>query len=108
MLYGPLEVAIGTVPTNYKWATSLFGMKGSISGGMTLMRNFLNSNDGWARLFSNEATFYYCYLKFYIENKPEEVFEFVQSRKLDVVNNHLFTYLAANLGINNKLNEYAK
>lgn len=108
MIYGPLQVAIGTVPKNYRWATSLFGMKGSISGGMTLMRNFLNSNDQWANLFENEAIFYYCYLKFYLENKPEEVFQFIQSRKLDIVNNHLFTYLAANLGLNNKQSDYTR
>lgn len=108
MIYGPLQVVIGTVPKNYRWAANLFGLRGSISGGMSLMRNFLNSNDSMARLFQNEASFYYCYLKFYLENKPEEVFEFINSRKLDVVNNHLFTYLAANLGINNKQTEYAK
>ncbi len=108
MLYGPLQVVIGTVPKNYKWATSLFGMKGSINGGMAVMKNFLASNDQWAKLFQNEASFYYCYLKFYLENKPEEVFQYITTKKLDVVNNHLFTYLAANLGINNKQTEYAK
>jgi tetratricopeptide (TPR) repeat protein len=108
MLLGPLQVVIGSVPANYKWATSLFGMKGSINGGMKLMGNFINSNDTWARLFNNEASFYYCYLKFYLENKPDEVFQFIQSRRLDMVNNHLFTYLGANLGINNKQNEFAE
>lgn len=108
MLLGPLQVVIGTVPANYKWAASLFGLKGSITNGMSLMRNFINSNDPWARLFNNEAIFYYCYLKFYIENKPDEVFQFIETRKLDVVNNHLFTYLAANLGINNKKTAYAE
>jgi tetratricopeptide (TPR) repeat protein len=108
MIYGPLQVAIGTVPKNYKWATSLFGMKGSISGGMQLMQNFLNSNDQWARLFTNEATFYYCFLKFHLENKPEEVFQYIQAKRLDAVNNHLFTYLAANLGRNNKQSGFAR
>jgi tetratricopeptide (TPR) repeat protein len=108
MLTGPIEVVIGTVPPGYKWITSLFGMKGSISGGMQVMRNFINSNDTNARLFSNEAIFYYCYLMFYVENKPEEVFKLIQSRKLDLVNNHLFTYLGANLAINNKQTDYAE
>jgi tetratricopeptide (TPR) repeat protein len=45
---------------------------------------------------------------FYVENKPEEVFKLIQSRKLDIVNNHLFAYLAANLAINSKQTEYAK
>ena len=60
MIYGPLTVIVGTVPGGYKWITSLFGMKGSVATGMQLMRNFLNSSDPYAKLFSNEATFYYC------------------------------------------------
>jgi tetratricopeptide (TPR) repeat protein len=108
MIYGPLQVAIGTVPKNYKWATNLFGMRGSISGGMNLMENFLNSNDQWAQLFENEATFYYCFLKFHFENKPDEVIRYIQTKKLDVVNNHLFTFLATNLGRNNKQSLFAR
>ena len=107
MILGPIEVVIGTVPPGYKWITNLFGMKGSISEGMLVMRNFINSNDAYAKLFSNEAIFYYCYLMFYIENKPDEVFRLIQSKKLDLSNNHLFTYLAANLAINSKQTDYA-
>ena len=108
MIYGPLTVIVGTVPGGYKWITSLFGMKGSVATGMQLMRNFLNSNDPYAKLFSNEATFYYCYLMYYIENKPDEVFKYMQARKLDLVNNHLFTYMTSNLAINNKQTNYAE
>lgn len=107
MIQGPIEVVIGTVPSGYRWITSLFGMKGSISEGMQVMHNFINSNDQYAKLFSNEAIFYYCYLMFYIENKQEEVFRFIQAKKLDLVNNHLFAYLAANLAINSKQTDYA-
>ncbi|MBA4139850.1 MAG: tetratricopeptide repeat protein [Segetibacter sp.] len=108
LVSGPVKVAIGTVPKAYKWVTSLLGLKGSISEGMQLMRNLLNSNDSYAKLFSNEATFYYCYLMFYIENRPDEVFKYIQTKKLDVVQNHLFAYMAANLAINSKRNDYAK
>lgn len=108
LVSGPIQVAVGTVPKGYKWVTNLLGLKGSINEGMQLMRNLLNSNDPYAKLFSGEVIFYYCYLMFYIENKPDEVFKFIQTRKLDVVNNHLFAYMTANLAINNKKNDYAK
>lgn len=108
MIYGPLEVAAGTIPSGYKWLASLFGMKGSVSDGMQKMRSFINGHDQWNSIFFNEAAFYYCYLTYYIENKPENVFQFINDKKLDVVNNHLFTYLAANLGINDKKTDYAK
>ena len=108
LIYGPLEVAVGTIPDGYKWLTNLFGMKGSVKDGMAKMRRFLNGSDPWAKVFFNEGAFYYCYLLFYIENKPQDVLQFINQRKLDVANNHLFTYLAANLGINDKKTEYGK
>jgi len=108
MIYGPMQVAAGTIPPGYKWLASIFGIKGSIKDGMALMHQFLNSNDTMAKLFFNEASFYYCYILFHIENKPDEVFQYVQQRKLDLVNNHLLAYMTANLAINDKRNEYAK
>lgn len=108
MLYGPLQVVLGTVPEGYRWITSLFGMKGSINEGMQVMRSFINSDDANAKLFADEATFYYCYLVFYIENNPAEVFKIIRTRKLDVVNNHLFAYLTSNLAINSKQTDFAR
>ena len=108
MLYGPMQVVAGTIPDGYKWIAGLFGIKGSIGKGMALMQTVINSNDGYARLFANEAAFYYCYIMFYIQNQPEKVFQFISQKKLDLVNNHLLAYMGANLAINNKMNEYAR
>jgi hypothetical protein len=109
LLYnGAMQVAAGTIPDGYKWLSSLLGIKGSIKNGMARLEKFMNATDEWALLFREEAIFYYCYLKFYIENDKEGVFNFIRSQQLDVVNNHLFTYLAANLSINNQHAESAK
>jgi predicted negative regulator of RcsB-dependent stress response len=102
MLQGSMQVAIGTVPKGYRWLTSLFGLKGNIKDGMHTLTSFVNSEDSMAKLFREEAVFYYCYLKFYIENKPEEALKMLHSKNIDFVNNHLFTYQVANLSINNK------
>jgi hypothetical protein len=108
LIYGSLQAVTGTIPKGYKWIASLFGMKGSLTEGMKTVHGFMNSNDPWARVFFNEAAFIYPYLMFYIENKKEEALAFTQQRKLDLVNNHLHAYMAANLAINNKQSEYAK
>ena len=108
MISGPMLVVAGTIPDAYKWLASLFGIKGSIKDGMSQMQQIINSNDPLAKMFFNEASFYYCYILFHIENKPDEVFQYVQQRKLDLVNNHLLAYMTANLAINDKRNEYAK
>jgi len=108
IIYGPIQVAAGIIPDGYKWLASIFGIKGSIKAGMQSIRGFVSSKDYWGKLMYEEAVFYYCYLSFYAENKQDEVMQFVQSQQLDVVNNHLFAYLASNLAINSKRNEYAK
>lgn len=108
MISGPMLVVAGTIPDGYKWLASLFGIRGSINDGLSQMRQLVNSNDPLARVFFNEASFYYCYILFYIENNPDAAFDYIQQRKLDVVNNHLLAYMTANLAINNKRTEYAK
>jgi len=100
MLSGAMQVVAGTIPDSYKWLSSLLGIRGSIASGMQQLERFLAGNDEWAVLYRDEAIFYYLYLKFYIENKPDEVFAFIRQHQLDVRNNHLYTYLYANLCIN--------
>ena len=108
LYHGAMQVAAGTIPDGYKWLSSLLGIKGTIKNGMARLEKFFTATDEWAMLFREEAIFYYCYLKFYIENDKEGVFNFIRSQKLDLVNNHLFTYLAANLSLNNQQAESAK
>ena len=107
MIYGPMQVVAGTIPDGYKWLAGLFGIKGSIKNGLALMQSVLSSNDAYAKLFYNEAVFYYCYVEFYIQNQPGIVFDFIKNKKLDVVNNHLLAYMATNLALNDKRNDYA-
>lgn len=98
---GAMQVAAGTIPDGYKWLSNLLGIKGTIKEGMNQLRNSLARKDEWSQLYREEAIFYYCYLKFYIENDKEGVFAFIKDQHLDLVNNHLFAYLAANLSLNN-------
>jgi tetratricopeptide (TPR) repeat protein len=108
MLNGAMQVVGGTIPDGYKWLSSLLGIKGNIQAGMKQLDHFLSLGDPWAVLYRDEATFYYLYLKFYIENKRSEVFAFIRQNNLDLRNNHLYTYLATNLAINDQQCEYAQ
>ncbi|MEO7312343.1 MAG: tetratricopeptide repeat protein [Chitinophagaceae bacterium] len=102
MVMGPLQVAAGTIPKGYQWLSNMLGVKGNIANGMKDLSDFINSSDATAGIFKEEAIFYYCYLKFYFENKPADALELIKAKKLDVVNNHLFAYMAANLSLNNQ------
>jgi hypothetical protein len=107
MLFGAMQVAAGTIPDGYKWLSGLLGIKGTIKGGMQQLESFLTAEDVYAMLYRTESTFYYLYLKFYIENKKDEVFAFITQKNIDIKNNHLFAYLASNLGVNNQQSDYA-
>ena len=102
MLTGAMEVVAGTIPDGYRWLSSLLGIRGTVTGGTQRLQHFLASEDANAQLFRDEAIFYYLYLQFYIQNKHSEVFDFIRQRQLDVKNNHLFTYLYANLCLNDQ------
>src|SRR5882762_3008208 len=89
MLSGAMQVVAGTIPDGYKWLSGLLGIKGNLGAGMLQLEHFLSSADAWAVLYHDEAVFYYLYLKFYIENKHEEVFSFIRQNALDVQHNYL-------------------
>jgi hypothetical protein len=105
---GAMQVAAGTIPDGYKWLSNLLGIGGSIKKGMSRIGTFLQGKDEWSALFHEEAIFYYCYLKFYVENDKAGVFQFIDQQHLDLENHHLFAFLAANLHLNNQQAEIAE
>jgi tetratricopeptide (TPR) repeat protein len=108
MMLGAMQVAAGTIPDGYKWLSKLLGIKGSIRDGMAKLEKFLSAGDPVSRVFHDEAVFYYLYLKFYIENKKEEVSAYLRQNHLDTKNNHLFAYLAANISLNNQQSAFTE
>ncbi|MGN6511366.1 MAG: tetratricopeptide repeat protein [Chitinophaga sp.] len=102
MLTGPMQTVFGTVPEGYKWITNILGRRGSIKEGMASLQKFIESNDPAAELFKEESYYYYCYLKLFIENKPEELWAFIRSKQLDTRHNYLFALMVANLSLNNQ------
>lgn len=102
MITGPIQMVSATIPQSLKWLASLLGIQGDMPGGKQKLDRFLKSNDAWARFFQQEGVFYQCYLQFYLLNQPDDALAFIEQHRLDVVNNHLFTYMAANLNLNNK------
>jgi predicted negative regulator of RcsB-dependent stress response len=102
MLAGSMQTVFGTIPEGYRWISNTLGMKGSIREGMQLVQQVIDSNTEVAKLFREEACYYYCYLKLFIENKPEDVWGFIQKYKLDTKNNYLFALMVANIAMNNQ------
>ncbi len=108
MITGPMQMAAATVPKGYKWLSNLLGIKGTMEQGRSYLQQFISSKDSWAQLFMEEGIFYSCYMQFYLLNQQDEALQFIRSQQLDIVNNHLFTYMAANLYLNNKQSNLTK
>jgi tetratricopeptide (TPR) repeat protein len=108
MISGPVQMTASSVPKGYKWLSSLVGITGNMATGKAQMEKFLQSNDYYARLFRDEGIFYHCYLQFYLLNEPEQALEYIRRTNLDLVNKHLFTFMAANLYLNNKQSQLTK
>lgn len=104
---GAMEVAVGTIPDSYKWLARLLGITGTVGQGMKKIEAFLNGKDTLAQWFKDEALFFYCYLKFYVENDREGVTRFIQGSQWDVRNSHLLAFIAANIHLNNQQSDRA-
>lgn len=108
MITGPMQMAAATIPKNYRWLSNLLGIKSTMQQGLANMKQFMSANDVWAAIFREEGTFYQCYLQFYLLNQQDEALRFISSQQLDTRNNQLFTYMAANLCLNNKQSSRCK
>ncbi len=102
MIIGPMQLAASSVPSSLRWLANLVGIKGSMAEGNTNFLRFMNSNDEWAKIFRDEGIFYQCYILQYMLNQPDKALQEIETHELDIVNNHLFAYMAANLNLVNK------
>lgn len=93
------EAVIGTLPDEYKWIASLFGMKGNVNQGLAKLTSFINSstNDDF---FRSEAVIFHCYLKFYLQSRQDEVWRFLNSNQFSITNNPMHAFVKANIALN--------
>lgn len=96
---GPQEAIISTIPNGYKWVTSILGLKGNMKNGMSMLKSYFTSGEV---PFREESYLYYIYLKNYLENDIEGATALIKTYNLDIKNNMLFMFMAANLALNNK------
>ncbi len=101
IIMGPMQALIGSIPSNYRWAVRLLGFGGgSIAGGLELMHSFLTHDQGAENFFKQEAVFYYVYMVFYLKHQPDSAIAIIKRRDLDLKNNALYAFMAANLYMN--------
>jgi len=93
------QTVVGTIPDNYKWIASMFGMKGSVRKGVEQLETFINthnSND----LLQREAIVLHTYLKFYLLSQQGAVWNFLNSNQFSTHDNMLFMFVKTNIAVN--------
>ena len=101
IVLGPMKALVGSIPSNYRWATRLLGFKdGSVNEGLRLMQSFLDAPRPQGAFFKQEAVFYYAYMVFYLKHEPDAAIAVVQEHHLDLRTNALYAFMTANLYLN--------
>jgi tetratricopeptide (TPR) repeat protein len=96
-----LEQAVaGTVPDEYKWIASIFGMKGNVKVVISRLNNFIKSTSPNDPLH-DEAIIYYNYLSFYLLGEQEDVWKFINNTTSFPLNDNLLRhFVKANIALN--------
>lgn len=103
---GMQEAVVGTIPDEYKWLASIFGMRGDVKKGMQKMAQFLEQASADEPL-KEEAILYYHYLRFYLLSAQEDVWQFMHSNQFPVSGNLLRSFVKANVALNYRKGEVA-
>ena len=99
VFFGLEETVVGTIPDNYKWIASIFGLKGNVRKGVGKLSGFINAHNNQDPL-RLEAVVYYAYLKFYLLSQQPDVWNFLNSSEFSTHNDLLRTFVKSNIAVN--------
>lgn len=99
IIYGIEETIVGTVPDKFKWITGALGMKGDVKKGNAKLVEFLNTRDETAKHLRIEAIFYYVYVNYTLIADHEGIWSYLEQSQIDYKNNHLYTFMKANVAL---------
>lgn len=96
--YGLLLVLLATVPENYHWALSLFGLEGNEEQGLKYLQEVAESK----HFYATEAQFLHCLLASFVLKKYNKALELLAVYNLiekakQATNPALLTYLVASI-----------
>jgi tetratricopeptide (TPR) repeat protein len=103
---GVEQAVVGTVPDDYKWIASIFGMKGDVKKGIGQLASFIKTT-GKDDPLRNEAIIYYSYLRFYLLSQQEDVWNYISSNEFPIQDNLFHAFMRTNLAINYRKAEVA-
>lgn len=100
---GLLQVMVGSVPDKYNWILSLLSMRGSVSKGMTELKEVADS----AGPLSFEGKLLHALVQGFILSKPQEALKEMRQVLMENEHNRLVLFLSASLALKSGSNEIA-
>lgn len=106
MLLGVATALLGSIPNQYQWLISLFGMEGNVKNGLFQLENFFhqNTDNKWLH---QEAMLYLVYIKYYFAGQQEEAMNLILSNQFQPNTNLMHAFVVANLSLNNRKSKMA-
>ncbi|RYZ40095.1 MAG: hypothetical protein EOP49_29785, partial [Sphingobacteriales bacterium] len=99
VLLGAQQAVLGSIPDDYKWVASMFGLKGDVLKGMGRMAGFIRTADDREPL-KEEAVIIYNYLRFYLQAEQSQVWQYISSPAFRTEGNLLRSFVKANIALN--------
>ena len=103
---GLQEAVVGSLPGNYKWLASIFGMRGNMKKGTGKLADFINTHTNKQPLYA-ETVLYYSYTRFYLLQEQKEVWNFLNSPQFPTQNNILNTFAKVNIALDYRKSDEA-
>jgi len=95
---GLQEAVVGSLPGNYKWLASIFGMKGSVKKGTSLLSAFIAAHTDSQPLYA-ETVLYYLLTRFYLLSEQREAWDFLNSAQFPTHDNLLNTFAKTTIAL---------
>jgi tetratricopeptide (TPR) repeat protein len=95
---GLQEAVVGSLPGNYKWLASIFGIKGSVKKGTEQLLAFITDHSDKQPLDA-ECVLYYLLTRFYLLSEQKQAWEFINSPQFPTHGNLLNAFAKATIAL---------
>ncbi len=100
------QAVIGSLPGNFKWIASMFGMKGDIKKGTAQLTTFINTHTSAQPIYT-ETVLYYLFARFYLLSEQKEVWDFLNTHQFATNDNLLNAFAKVNIALDYRKSDAA-
>jgi hypothetical protein len=95
---GTLQCLFGSIPDNYKWGGSLFGLSGSIEEGSKMLSGLISYSHSNDFIYKNETIIIYAFIQFHLNNKPKAAWKLLINEGFPLEHNLMSYYTLGYIG----------